>query len=221
MAASGGGSWKVAYADFVTAMMAFFLVMWIMSLNQQIKESVAHYFSDPYGATDANGKSGGSETTGPMLNPQPTQRVSMRPGIIKEFYATQFELGATIYFQAGVAELDDEGRVALDELASYILGQDRLVVIRGHAAPRRARDEADNGPREDSWSLACARTMQVRRYLEECGIDPARMRLSQSGEFEPAVPSTESKWQQDNDRVEVFVPKQSAAGQTSLLDQAI
>jgi chemotaxis protein MotB len=49
MAAGGGGAWKVAYADFVTAMMAFFLVMWIVSQDKKIKEAVAHYFMDPMG----------------------------------------------------------------------------------------------------------------------------------------------------------------------------
>jgi chemotaxis protein MotB len=34
MAGGGGGAWKVAYADFVTAMMAFFLVMWIVAREQ-------------------------------------------------------------------------------------------------------------------------------------------------------------------------------------------
>src|SRR4051812_38354892 len=45
----GGGSWKVAYADFVTAMMAFFLVMWICGQDQKIRRSVSDYFSDPLG----------------------------------------------------------------------------------------------------------------------------------------------------------------------------
>jgi flagellar motor protein MotB len=45
----GGGAWKVAYADFVTAMMAFFLVMWICGQDQKIRRSVADYFSDPLG----------------------------------------------------------------------------------------------------------------------------------------------------------------------------
>lgn len=44
-----GGSWKVAYADFVTAMMAFFMVMWIMGLSDETKASVAGYFKDPFG----------------------------------------------------------------------------------------------------------------------------------------------------------------------------
>ena len=47
MAAKGGGAWKVAYADFVTAMMAFFLVMWICNQDQKIRKAVADYFGHP------------------------------------------------------------------------------------------------------------------------------------------------------------------------------
>ena len=43
----GGGAWKVAYADFVTAMMAFFLVMWICGQDQKIRKAVSYYFNDP------------------------------------------------------------------------------------------------------------------------------------------------------------------------------
>ena len=42
-----GGAWKVAYADFVTAMMAFFLVMWLVSQSQDVRAAVASYFKDP------------------------------------------------------------------------------------------------------------------------------------------------------------------------------
>jgi chemotaxis protein MotB len=51
-----GGSWKVAYADFVTAMMAFFLVMWIVGLSPEVKENVAGYFRDPVGFTKGGTK---------------------------------------------------------------------------------------------------------------------------------------------------------------------
>lgn len=44
-----GGEWKVAYADFMTAMMAFFLVMWIVGLEQGVKDAIAGYFKDPIG----------------------------------------------------------------------------------------------------------------------------------------------------------------------------
>jgi chemotaxis protein MotB len=44
-----GGSWKVAYADFVTAMMAFFLVMWILGMDEGARQAVEGYFSNPVG----------------------------------------------------------------------------------------------------------------------------------------------------------------------------
>jgi len=47
-----GGSWKVAYADFVTAMMAFFLVMWIMGMDEGVRDMVQGYFNDPLGSFD-------------------------------------------------------------------------------------------------------------------------------------------------------------------------
>ena len=46
--AGGGGSWKVAYADFVTAMMALFLVLWLVSQDDKIKESVERTFQHPF-----------------------------------------------------------------------------------------------------------------------------------------------------------------------------
>ncbi len=54
----GGGSWKVAYADFVTAMMAFFLVMWIGAQDQKTRQSVANYFIDPSGVNKKPARTG-------------------------------------------------------------------------------------------------------------------------------------------------------------------
>jgi len=52
-----GGSWKVAFADFMTAMMAFFLVMWLVGQSDHVKQSVAGYFRDP-GKYQKMGRSG-------------------------------------------------------------------------------------------------------------------------------------------------------------------
>jgi chemotaxis protein MotB len=46
-AAHHGGAWKVAYADFVTAMMAFFLVMWLTAQSKDVRANIAAYFRDP------------------------------------------------------------------------------------------------------------------------------------------------------------------------------
>lgn len=56
-----GGAWKIAYADFVTAMMAFFLLMWLLgSVNKSQKEGIAEYFKQPIKIALINGDSVGS-----------------------------------------------------------------------------------------------------------------------------------------------------------------
>src|SRR5215470_2636788 len=55
-----GGAWKVAYADFVTAMMALFIVLWLLSSDDKVKQAVGGYFQDPTG----NGKLMGSNMHG-------------------------------------------------------------------------------------------------------------------------------------------------------------
>jgi flagellin-like hook-associated protein FlgL len=50
-----GGAWKVAYADFVTAMMAFFMVMWLMGSSKPVQDAVGGYFRDPRGLNSKKG----------------------------------------------------------------------------------------------------------------------------------------------------------------------
>jgi chemotaxis protein MotB len=75
-----GGSWKVAYADFVTAMMAFFMVMWIVGMDDQTKQAVEGYFSNPVGykrgySAGANPLSSGNS---PAAVKRPTVRLVVR-----------------------------------------------------------------------------------------------------------------------------------------------
>src|SRR5262245_31400940 len=53
-----GGAWKVAYADFVTAMMAFFLVLWLMSADEDTRKQIASYFNNPSGPGEMSGTAG-------------------------------------------------------------------------------------------------------------------------------------------------------------------
>src|ERR1700756_2958562 len=50
-----GGAWKVAYADFVTAMMALFIVLWLMNTSKPIQQAVGGYFRDPNGLAEKKG----------------------------------------------------------------------------------------------------------------------------------------------------------------------
>jgi len=69
-----GGAWKVAYADFVTAMMALFIVLWIVANNVTVRASVADYFRDPGAMSKtSSGVMNGSNSMKPFSDAQPTQ----------------------------------------------------------------------------------------------------------------------------------------------------
>jgi chemotaxis protein MotB len=73
-AAAHGGAWKIAYADFVTAMMAFFLLMWLLSSsNHGTLQGIADYFNRPLQAAFTEGP-GASATTSPQTDDDKTQQ---------------------------------------------------------------------------------------------------------------------------------------------------
>jgi chemotaxis protein MotB len=77
-----GGAWKVAYADFVTAMMALFIVLWIMSQSQSIRQNVAQYFKNPGLLPGATGLMETSDLGGELPTPGHSQELQ-RPAPIK------------------------------------------------------------------------------------------------------------------------------------------
>lgn len=70
-----GGAWKVAYADFVTAMMALFIVLWIMSQSQAIRHAVAQYFKNPGILPGATGVMETSDMGGELPTPGHSQEL--------------------------------------------------------------------------------------------------------------------------------------------------
>ena len=60
-----GGAWKVAYADFVTAMMALFIVLWLMGADEETKKAISSFFNNPSGP----GKLTGTAAAGPRPCP--------------------------------------------------------------------------------------------------------------------------------------------------------
>jgi chemotaxis protein MotB len=66
-----GGAWKVAFADFMTAMFAMFLVLWIVNQSSDVKAAIAGYFQDPLGRADEYGSSimpgEGAQTQSPRI----------------------------------------------------------------------------------------------------------------------------------------------------------
>lgn len=97
-----GGAWKVAYADFVTAMMAFFLVMWIVGLSKPVREAVAAYFRDPTGFMK-NAHGGKSPmSAGDKINPQTSKPAPLIP---KDGGDAQFKAELKAKFEQAQAAL--------------------------------------------------------------------------------------------------------------------
>jgi len=109
-----GGSWKVAYADFVTAMMAFFMVMWIMGMSAETRSMVAGYFNDPLGFMKNPPKSRSPFATPGSPNPKPTSGQSgPNEGKVAAEQLQLKEIATA--FQAAIAE-----DVDLKELSKHV-----------------------------------------------------------------------------------------------------
>lgn len=231
MAGKGGGAWKVAYADFVTAMMAFFLVMWITGQSKPIKESVAQYFNDPFGgplsrpsggsyqrsmdggrAPHSNsfrsrfgpgrGRGGGAAPTRKPPKENPEGNLARKPSIFMVHGGEQSYVGAMLLFSTDSVALDEKSRAHLDEIVPAMIGKPNKIEIRGHSSGRAL---PASGEFKSVWGLCFARCQSVMDYLRDHGIKAERMRLSQAGPYEPQSEDGGPGLPAENSRVEVYM----------------
>jgi chemotaxis protein MotB len=232
--AGGGGAWKVAYADFVTAMMAFFLVMWITSQGQDVKQAIAGYFQDPWGTStelqapasllpsemhgDAqsltmpeklpHGKKPGiadSDEKNADARAQSRWAQNRRVHFIQDTDHTS--PAQVLQFDETSAELSKQSIEQLNRLLPVLVGKQNRIEIRGHTTRRPLPSDS---PYHDLWQLAYARSAETMNYLERHGVEPERLRLSQAGAYEPITNRIESAWQKENSRVEIFLLSEMA-----------
>ncbi|MBI5170868.1 MAG: OmpA family protein [Candidatus Eisenbacteria bacterium] len=92
-----GGAWKVAFADFMTAMFAMFLVLWLINQSSDVKSAVAGYFQDPLGRADEFGSSivPGEGAQASVVRPmRPTDVTDMRLNKMEVMSRLQEELAS-------------------------------------------------------------------------------------------------------------------------------
>lgn len=226
--AGGGGAWKVAYADFVTAMMAFFLVMWITAQSKPIKESIAHYFNDPFAAgpstrpngssfqrtsengdapyKGAKGRSGRSKKEVASKKKEteqaPRGRSVRRPSLYTVHGGDRAHVGTVLLFDENLADLSKESEKRLNEVLPLLAGKPNKIEIRSHAS---GRPLAAASSYHSIWELCFARCVAAMQYLRDHGIEPERLRLSQAGPYEPQALEGDHARMAENSRVEVYM----------------
>lgn len=191
-----GGAWKVAYADFVTAMMAFFLVMWLVTQSDEVKQAVAGYFNDPanYGKMiKGSGVLKGSpapRTTDPMLEKRnelmllrkAAQNIKRVMEDNPEITGLRDQVEMTITPRGLRIQLVDKGiEQTFFELGSARLSQEakKIIQIIGEELGSLPNDIVVEGhtdrrkySRKDytNWELSADRANTARRVLVESGV---------------------------------------------------
>lgn len=211
--AGAGGAWKVAYADFVTAMMAFFMVMWLVSQNAKVKEAIAEHFREPdpfsvFGSTnsgnsagrDKKGKKSYAKSVGSSQTPtlDPNSSKNARLGTQRQSDASGVSF--LVSFPEEQGELDDPMKKSIDKFLGQILGKTFKLEIRGHSSRKPL---PEGSPYKDPWELCYRRCLGVMNYMVEKGVQPERLRISQAGIYEPRSIRPDPKWEAGNARVEV------------------
>ncbi len=181
-----GGAWKVAYADFVTAMMALFIVLWLLNSSKQIQEAVGGYFKDPTGTA----KKVGSNMAGAGENfvltrdnmPRLKEQLQQAMKQMSDFEKLKSHIEMTVtteglrielsesasgtFFDSGSAKLKDDGRELLVTLAQELGDLPNKLSIEGHTDSQPYTTSAAYG----NWELSADRANAARRVMQANGI---------------------------------------------------
>lgn len=224
-----GGAWKVAYADFVTAMMALFLVLWLVSqADTKLKESIANYFRSP-GVFDT--MAGGILSQAKKVSKEPTSLTSkddeqtlfsVAQSLQKKFqtrpefskYKDQVQVDVTeeglriqlidkadrVSFPSGSSELTIDAKAILEEIAEDICSLPNKINIGGHTDSHVFPNEKGY----TNWELSADRANAARRILESVCVKPQQIhRIIGYADTEPLVP--EDPFAQANRRISITV----------------
>jgi chemotaxis protein MotB len=181
-----GGAWKVAYADFVTAMMALFIVLWLMSQSDKVKKAVAGYFNDPKGTANLLGTTmagnGIQVTQNDDALKQLKEKLEKEIKAKKELEKLSKQIEITItpeglrielleskdgtFYQSGSARLSDSGQELLELLAAELKTLPNNLLIEGHTD---AAQYSTNG-NYSNWELSADRANSARRLLQRDGV---------------------------------------------------
>jgi chemotaxis protein MotB len=182
-----GGAWKVAYADFVTAMMSLFIVLWLVNSNEQIQKSVGGYFRDPTGTGNKTGSAVAGTGENMALRkqdmshlkekiesvlkslPEFDDKLSKQVKMTVSGEGLRIELLETeqgLFFETGNAKPTASGAELLHAMAVELSKLPNPVLIEGHTDSRPFRGAGSYS----NWELSVDRANMARRTMQEHGL---------------------------------------------------
>lgn len=173
------GTWKLAYADFLTALMAFFLLMWLVTgVSADDRAEIASEFSGkarPVAAALTSAASSETETLLALIQLSDALRAAGdNIQLTHSAEGVRLDLVDTAgrpLFETGSGALNAEGRSLLAQLAGLLAPLPNAISIEGHtdAFSMRAADFSN-------WDLSSSRANEARRLLAGAGLADARIR---------------------------------------------
>ncbi len=221
-----GGAWKVAYADFVTAMMSLFIVLWLMNSSEKIKKAVAGYFNDPKGTSTSMGTtmSGTGETipaaaatSMEQLKERLQQGIKAKKDL--EQLSKQIEITITpeglrielledkngTFYEIGSPRLSRNGRELLGLLAGELKTLPNALLIEGHTDATQYSSDANYS----NWELSADRANAARRLLQQNGVR-ANQVTQVRGYADQLLRVKNNPYDPSNRRVSILVKNEAA-----------
>ncbi len=184
------GQWKLAYADFLTALMAFFLLMWLSAEQSPAKRSaLAAYFSGKSAAAGVPEVSiQSSRLVTAILSEAASAELASHIEVIPTATGLRIELadaqGAALFASASTA-LNDRGSELVDLVGRHLASLPGKLSVEGHTDAFPATGNAG-----DNWAISAGRAIAARERLEAAGAGPDRF-VSVVGfaDSRPALPN--------------------------------
>ncbi|MSV30566.1 MAG: flagellar motor protein MotB [Bryobacterales bacterium] len=181
-----GGAWKVAYADFVTAMMALFIVLWLLSSSEKVQKAVGGYFQDPTGSGKLAGSNmaGVGETLSLSKDDMPALKEKLQQAVldVPEFkkMKDQVQISVTgeglrieliettkgMFFESGSSNPSSTGRDLLTLLAAELGKLPNIILLEGHTDAK----PFGTGGAFTNWELSSDRANAARRIMQSSGL---------------------------------------------------
>jgi len=223
----GGREWLITYADMVTLLLAFFVLLFSLSsldkaqftdsfqaIKQALGGTSTSLATAPISAKDASVLVDQVQLRRQMLMEQ--QRVFSE---VKYLQSTKgvaglltanldkgkivLRLPSEVLFASGSAELTPQGKEAVAQLKNFFIKHaDQIINIKGYTD-----DVAPHGRYNDNWELSSMRAVNVLRHLMSLGLSPERMTATGLADLEPLYPNTTPENRAKNRRVEFVLEK--------------